>query len=228
MTKNARFDQEAWNAFVIEHDVIGFSQNPITFKGGRECNCYVNWRGAVSDAWLIDRITDFLLAFASDRDLEPRCFFGVPEGATKLGVLAQYKWAKSRPDFALGAYPLAMGRGRPKDHGDPKDRYFVGQPSGKTVVLEDTTTTGGSLLDTIENLQQSGVEVIAAITLTNRMEIRDDGRSVEEVLSQEGVPFFALSNLPDLLPHAIKKLDPSPGIVADVNRYFDKYGIKNT
>jgi orotate phosphoribosyltransferase len=40
-----------------------------------------------------------------------------------------------------------MGRAKPKDHGDPKDRYFVGEPGGKVVILEDVTTTGKSLIE---------------------------------------------------------------------------------
>ena len=35
-----------------------------------------------------------------------------------------------------------MGRAKPKQHGSPEDKYFVGEPNGKIVVLEDVTTTG--------------------------------------------------------------------------------------
>lgn len=221
------FDQKAFEDLVLSHSIIGFSAEPIRFKSGREGNCYVNWRNAFADAWLLDRITGHLLDFVKDKGLSPRSFHGVPEGATKLGVLAQYKWAKAQPDYADGAYTLSMGRGKPKDHGAPADRYFVGAPRGATIVLEDTTTTGGSLLGTVAALKEIEVPVIAAIALTNRCERRDDGRSVPQALAEQGVPYYALSSLPELLPRALEKENPSPQVRAAVEEYSRKYVIGN-
>ena len=47
-----------------------------------------------------------------------------------------------------------MGRGKQKEHGDPKDKFFVGIPNGDTIILEDTTTTGSSLINTIIQLKE--------------------------------------------------------------------------
>ncbi len=63
-------------------------------------------------------------------DFLPTPFTGVPEGATKLGVLASYIWAKGSSDFKPGRFPLPMGRAKPKEHGVPEDRFFVGALGG--------------------------------------------------------------------------------------------------
>jgi orotate phosphoribosyltransferase len=103
-------------------------------------------------------------------NLQVDTFYGVPEGATKLGIITQYKYAKQSPSFSKGSHVLAMGRAKPKDHGAPKDKFFVGAPTGKVVVIEDVTTTGGSLITTLDGLKEAGINVVGVISLTNRME----------------------------------------------------------
>jgi len=44
--------------------------------------------------FLSDKLSDYVMAFVEDSGLQPDCFYGVPEGATKLGIITQYKWAK--------------------------------------------------------------------------------------------------------------------------------------
>lgn len=222
----ALFMQDEFDRFVLDNDVIGFFKEPIKLKSGRISNWYVNWRKPTNDVYLLDTLTDHLLAFTKDLKLKPDCFYGVPEGATKLGILAQYKWAKQSPGYDKGSHVLPMGRGKPKEHGAPEDRYFVGAPKGATIVIEDVTTTGGSLLSTIDFLKDAEVNVIAAFGLTNRMELRDDKKSVNQAMEAKGVPYHALSNALVLLPKAYKKLKPGEGIRAAIEREFEEYGVE--
>ncbi len=220
------FDRNAFNEFIIEKKVIGFFSEPIKLKSGRESHWYVNWRTVTESVYLTDKLTDFVLSFVGENRLKPDCFYGVPEGATKLAVITQYKWASRQKDYGAGRYVLAMGRGKPKEHGEPKDRYFLGMPAGKTIVIEDVTTTGGSLISAIKMLKESEVEVIAAVGLTNRMEKRDDGKTVEGAVKELGVKYLTMSDAVDLLPVAYKKLRPGEEIGKKVEEYFRKYGTK--
>lgn len=221
-----KFDQEKFNQFILENQVVGFFEEPITLKSGRLSHWYVNWRNVTEDVFLSEQLADQIMAFVEDSELEPDCFYGVPEGATKLGIIIQYQWAKNSPNYGPGSHILAMGRGKPKDHGEPKDRFFLGQPKGKVVILEDVTTTGSSLLETIDNLSEAKTQIIAAIGLTNRMELRDDRKSVKEVVEAKGVPYFQMSNALELLPLAYIKLKPREEIAKKVEEEFQKYGVK--
>lgn len=223
-----KFNQKEFNEFIIKQNIIGFFKEPVPLKSGRLSNWYVNWRNVAGDVYLLDKLTDYVIAFIEDLDLNPDCFYGVPEGATKLGIITQYKWAKRQANYGPGVYSLPMGRGKPKDHGDPKDRYFVGMPRGRTIVLEDVTTTGGSLLTTIDNLLEAGVEIIASIGLSSRNEIRDDGKSVKEAVEEKGVSYHAMSNALDLLPEIYKRLQPGEDVAVAklVEEYFEKYGVE--
>ena len=211
-------NKELFYNLIIENEIIGFFKEPLKLKSGRLSSWYVNWRNISEDVFLLDKLTDYIISFVENLGIKPDCFYGVPEGATKLGIITQYKWAKSQANYSKGAYNLSMGRAKPKQHGDPKDKYYLGFPKGKIIVLEDTLTTRGSLIETIENLQSFKVNIIAAIGLTDRNEIRDDGKSVEEVIKEKNVQFYAMSNASELLPKAYDKFKPSIEIAKNIEK----------
>jgi len=245
------FNKEEFNALAVKgYNVVGVFPEEKVLKSKRRSNWYVNWRNATEDAYGVDALSDFVLDFVEDKGWKPDCFFGVPEGATKLGIITQFKWAADRDGTELnfGSHVLPMGRGKPKSHGDPKDRYFLGEPKGNVVVLEDVTTTGGSLLETVANVRSlDGVSGISAIGLTNRMELtpipgKDDlgvvnnfaqiyrvatgsdytkAMSVEESLKQADVGYLALSTGPELLA----QVEMSDEMREAIEREFREYGI---
>jgi orotate phosphoribosyltransferase len=221
-----RFIQDEFNRFIEENNVYGFFEEAITLKSGRKSHFYANWRNVVEDVWLTDHLAEFVLLFAESVGLKADTYYGVPEGATKLGVITQFKWASRSDNYAKGSHILAMGRAKPKDHGAPRDKYFVGMPRGNCVVIEDVTTTGGSLLRTLEGLTESGIKVVGVISLTNRMEKRDDGLSVEEVVQKKGFPFYSMSSSLDLLPIMYKILQPGKLIGDAIEQEFKKYGVR--
>lgn len=220
------FVQEDFNKFIEENNVYGFFEEAITLKSGRKSHFYANWRNVVEDVWLTDQLAEFVISFAESIGLDADTFYGVPEGATKLGVITQFKWAQRFKNYAKGSHVLAMGRAKPKDHGAPKDKYFVGMPRGNCVVIEDVTTTGGSLLNTLEGLTESGVEVVGIISLTNRMEKRDDGLSVEEAVKNKGFSFFSMSSSLVLLPIMYRILQPREYIADAIEQEFKEYGVE--
>jgi len=220
------FDQNQFNQFIAENDVYGFFDQAITLKSGRKSHFYANWRTVVEDVYLTEKLIGFVSAFVEDKDLAVDTFYGVPEGATKLGVLTQFHWAKAQAGYGRGSHVLAMGRAKPKDHGAPRDKFFVGMPRGKVVVLEDVTTTGGSSIKTLEALRDAGVEIVALISLTNRMERRDDGRSVREAVESLGIAFHNMSTAVDLLPIVYRKLNPGVEIGRAIESEFGEYGLQ--
>jgi orotate phosphoribosyltransferase len=220
------FNQDNFDNFVLENGIIGFIKEPLKLKSGRLSHWYVNWRTVGEDVFLIDQLTDFVLAFAKSHELNPDSFYGVPEGASKLGILTQYKWAKSQSNFARGSHVLPMGRGKEKDHGDPKDKSFLAMPKGRTIVIEDVTSTGHSLIETVDKLQALGVNIVATIALTNRNELTEDNQSVEAVMQAKKIPYFAVSNALTLLPKLCAKVKPAPEIISSIKESFKQYGTQ--
>ncbi len=220
------FNQDQFNSFILENNVIGFFNQPITLKSGKQSHFYINWRTVTEDVYLTDQLSNYILAFVQTKNLSLDCFYGVPEGATKIAILTQYKLATSSPNYQKASHCLPMGRGKPKEHGAPKDKYFVGEPQGRICVVEDVTTTGGSLLSTIDQLLQMRKQNLFALGLTNRNDLFDNGNTVEKLFSQKGILYFAMSNAFDLLPHAYQIQQPGMDMAQKVEQEFISQGIK--
>jgi orotidine-5'-phosphate decarboxylase len=219
------FNQEDFNKFVLENDVYGFFEEPLTLKSGRKSHFYANWRNVVEDVWLTDKLSNYIISFVKDNNLDVDTFYGVPEGATKIAVISQYKWAKES-GFTKGSHILSMGRARPKEHGQAKDKFFIGVPRGRVIIIEDVTTTGGSTLNAIDNLNEMGINVVGIISLTNRMERRDDGKSVKEAIEDKGIRFYSMSSSLEILPKAIERNNPPEEVVNHIKSEFELYGVK--
>ncbi|MFW9772917.1 MAG: hypothetical protein ACFFBY_00235 [Promethearchaeota archaeon] len=219
---NWEIEKESFYDFIVQNNVIGFYKKPVKLKSGRLSPFYVNWRNVSEDVYLIDRLTDYMISYIEYLKLNPDCFFGVPEGATKLGIIMQFKWARKNPNYGPEKFVLSMGRGKIKNHGELKDRLYLGMPRGRVVILEDVTTTGESLVQCIEGLQHNKVNVIAAISLTNRDEVRDDDKTVEDVVQEKRVEYFSMSIITEL----ITRLNLSEELSFLVDKYFKKYGVK--
>jgi len=215
------WNQKQFDDFVVNVGVPSFSENNIKLKSGRMANWYINWR--IEDAFLLNILVNNVLEFAQEKGLEPDTFYGVPEGATRLGVLVQDKWAKMQDNYGPGSHVIAMGRGLVKEHGDPKNKYFVGMPIGDTVVIEDVTTTGGSGLNTLDFLLETDVKVVGFISLSNRNEVRDDGYTVPQIMDKKGIKYYAMSEAINLMPKAAKKQNPPTDWLKKTEAYSEKY-----
>lgn len=191
------FNLNQFHNFILENKIVKFSDVPFTLKSGQKSNVYVNWRTATEDVHNTEQLSDFLISYLKDKNLVVDCVIGVPEGATKLGIITSFKMAKQSSDYKSGSHILAMGRGKPKAHGDIKDSHFIGLPiNKKVVVIEDVTTTGTSLKEFIVTLKKAGVDVIAAITLTNRHPNKKELNESFDKLC----PLFAMSELENIIP----------------------------
>jgi orotate phosphoribosyltransferase len=218
-----KFNQEEFNFFANYHNVIKFKD--MVLSSGRRTQFYFSWKSILEDVYLTDKLTDFVIQYTQSQDLMPDTFYGVPEGATKLGILTQDKWARKFLNFGVGSHVLAMRRGKLKNHGDEEDSSFLGKPRGKTILLEDVTTTGNNLIKEIFKLRdETDTDIIATFILTHRMEKRNDGTTVREALEKIGIPLYYLSNAIELLPLAYQKQKPGERIARTIEEEFEKYG----
>ena len=192
------FSLENFHTFIKEHGVLGFFDEPITLKSGQLSTWYVNWRSVSNDAYLLEELAEFVIQFVEDNEIPVNTFYVLPEGASKLGIITQFLWAKAADTYAKGSDRLAMGRAKPKEHGAPADRFFIGEPVGKVIILEDVTTTGGSLLRTVDMLKEQGVDISAALCLTERANPEEHDALIQ-AMQDRGVKYEALSYAKDLI-----------------------------
>jgi orotate phosphoribosyltransferase len=132
------------------------------------------------------------------------------EAGPLIGLLLQQLTADWQFDavggLTLGADPVALAMlhapGRPldafvvrkatKDHGTGK-RIEGPQVSGRRVLaVEDTSTTGGSVLQAVDALTEAGATVVGVATVIDR------ATGAAEAIEARGLPYRSLLGLADL------------------------------
>jgi orotate phosphoribosyltransferase len=86
-------------------------------------------------------------------------------------------------------------RNQRKEHG--LQRWVEGpvDPGTPCLVVEDTVTTGGSVVAAIERMREEGLEIRGAVCVVDRL--AGGGEAISEAA---GAPFEALATIDDLYP----------------------------
>ena len=83
-------------------------------------------------------------------------------------------------------------RKEPKDHGRGRQVEGPELEGKRVIVVEDTSTTGGSPLKAIEALKKVGAEIVGVAVVVDR------STGAREVIEAAGYPYFAAISLEDL------------------------------
>lgn len=186
---------------MLKNGVLKHFDQPIRLKSGLSSHTYINWREASNQVHLIDELSDLVIAGIQKNYPDCDCIYGVPEGGSKLALISQFKWVKSFKKECAASPSLAMGRAKPKLHGDPNDKYFIGKPSGKVVVLEDVVTTGQSLFNCLDHLKDQSINVLGVLVLTDR----DLSNNVKKKIESSQILYRALTHISNLEGYLTKK-----------------------
>ena len=159
----------------------------VVLASGKESDFYVDARQTTLHAEGAALVAELILA-----RLRPDVVAvgGPVTGADPIaGAVAAISWTQARPVQGF------MVRKEPKGHGL---RQWIegrgGLPDGSLVaVVEDTTTTGGSLLKAIERIEEEGLRVVQCITVVDRQE------GASERLAERGYTLEALVAREDLI-----------------------------
>jgi orotate phosphoribosyltransferase len=129
----------------------------------------------------------------------------VSEQAGKLGATAVGGPTMGAVPIACAAIGVPGGglkaffvRGERKEHG--LQRWVEGPELGagdRALVVEDTVTSGGSLVTAIERLRETGVALAGAVAVVDRLA---GGREAIEQALGDGVPYQPLFTIDDLYP----------------------------
>jgi orotate phosphoribosyltransferase len=158
----------------------------FTLTSGKKATYYIDLRKVSLDhrvAPLIGQVMVDLISDIPDVD----AVGGLTMGADPIAAAVLHQ------GVARGnAYDAFVVRKEPKDHGRGKQVEGPELAGKRVVVLEDTSTTGGSPLAAIEALEKIGAVVVAVAVVVDR------ATGARERIEAAGYPYRAAISLDDL------------------------------
>ena len=163
----------------------------VTLASGRESDFYVDMRRATLHHEAAPLIGHVMLDLLEESGFSVGEDYGAVGGLTMGAdpVAAAMLHAAASRGLDLDAFVV---RKAAKDHG-MRRRIEGPEVSGRrVVVLEDTSTTGGSPLEAVEALREDGANVLAVAVVVDR----DTG--ARERIESKGLPYYAALGPADL------------------------------
>ncbi|MCS0498395.1 orotate phosphoribosyltransferase [Protaetiibacter mangrovi] len=158
----------------------------FTLTSGKKASYYIDLRKVSLDhrvAPLIGQVMVDLIAQVPDVD----AVGGLTMGADPVAAAVLHQGA------ARGlTYDAFVVRKEPKDHGRGRQVEGPDVEGRRVIVLEDTSTTGGSPLKAIEALEKVGAEIAAVAVVVDR------ATEAQERIEAAGYPYLAAIRLADL------------------------------
>ncbi|MEI7914023.1 MAG: orotate phosphoribosyltransferase [Mycobacteriaceae bacterium] len=154
----------------------------VTLSSGKEADYYVDLRRATLNHRAAPLIGRLVRALTSDWDYA--CVGGLTLGADPVATAVMH--APGRPIDAF------VVRKSAKTHG--MQRLIEGADVGgkRVLVVEDTSTTGGSALTAVRAVRDAGATVVGVVTVVDR------ATGAAEAIEAEGVPYRSVLGLADL------------------------------
>jgi orotate phosphoribosyltransferase len=158
----------------------------FTLTSGKKATYYVDLRKVSLDHRVAPLIGQVMLDLISDVP-EVAAVGGMTMGADPIASAVLHQAAAR----GLG-YDAFVVRKEPKDHGRGRQVEGPDVAGKRVIVLEDTSTTGGSPLAAIEALKRVGAEIAAVAVVVDR------STGAREVIEAAGYPYLAAISLEDL------------------------------
>lgn len=156
----------------------------VTLSSGIEADYYVDLRRVTLDGEAAPLVGQVLLDLTSKHGLEFDAVGGLTMGADPVaGAMLHASAARGERLDAFVVRKAAKAHGMQKRVEGPEIK------GRRVVVVEDTSTTGGSPLEAVQAVREAGAEVVAVVTIVDRAT-----GAAEKITEGAGVPYlFAFS-----------------------------------
>ncbi len=158
----------------------------IQLASGRWSDFYFDLKPTMLDPDGLDLLTDLILEKIAH--IDAKYIGGLAMGAVPLAIAASLKSRGSK--HPLKAFWV---RKEAKDHGTKNLIDGPAVDNSRVIIVDDVTTTGGSIMQAIAEVKKHNCKVAAVITIVDRLE------GAKEALEKKGVNLIALYDTNDFL-----------------------------
>ncbi|MFT3875936.1 MAG: orotate phosphoribosyltransferase [Propioniciclava sp.] len=157
----------------------------VTLASGREADYYIDLRRVTLDGAAAPVVGRVMRELVADWDFEAAG--GLTLGADPVAVAMLH--AAAAAGERLDAFVV---RKASKAHGLQRQIEGTEVAGRRVLVVEDTSTTGGSVMQAVEAVQAAGGEVVGVVTIVDR------NTGVRERIEAAGLPYRYAVDLTDL------------------------------
>jgi len=175
-------DREALRELIVARAVV---RGRVTLSSGREADYYLDLRRitlAAAAAPLVGRV---MLQLADGLSFD--VVGGLTLGADPVALAMTHQAAAAGRDL-----DSVVVRKEAKAHGLQRRVEGPDARGRRVLAVEDTSTTGGSVLTAVEGLRQAGAEVVGVAVIADR------ATGARERVETAGLPYLAAYSLADL------------------------------
>lgn len=169
-------------ALVAERAVV---HGEVTLSSGATADYYVDLRRVTLDGEVAPLVGEVMLDLVTDLDFE--AVGGLTLGADPVATAMLH--AAAARGRRLDAFVV---RKQGKAHGLQRRIEGPDVTGRRVLAVEDTSTTGGSVLTAVEALREAGAEVVAVAVIVDR------GTVAAETVAAAGLEYRYALGLPDL------------------------------
>jgi len=165
---------------------LAVQRGEFTLTSGKKASFYIDLRQVSLDHRVAPLIGDVMLEVVSEFP-EVEVVGGLTMGADPIASAIMHRAVVAGRE--LDAFVV---RKEPKGHGMGKQVEGPDVSGRRVIVVEDTSTTGGSPLKAIEAVEKAGGIVVAVAVVVDR----DTG--AKQIIEEAGYPYRAALGLADL------------------------------
>ena len=174
---------ESWNKLKTQITNKAVVHGKVILSSGKEANYYVDLRRVTLDSEAAPLVGEVMLELTKDFDFE--AVGGLTLGADPVATAMMHIAAKRGQklnSFVVRKSEKAHGLQRRIEGPDVKGK--------KVLAVEDTSTTGGSVLTAVEALRAEGAIVVAVAVIVER--------GAKAAIESAGLPYLAAYSPSDL------------------------------
>ena len=214
--------------FMVESQVLKFGQ--FTLKSGRKSPFFMN-AGAYVTGSQLRRLGQYYARAIHDHYGED---FDVLFGPAYKGIPLSVAATMAFSELYGRDIRYCSNRKEEKDHGDAG--ILLGSPikdGDRVVIIEDVTTSGKSIEETLPILKAQGdVEIVGLMVSLNRMERgKGDKSALEEIQELYGFKANAIVTMADVVERLYNRECQGQILIdhklkADIDAYYEQYGVR--